>query len=84
METATGIAGSLVGIGVLILAVILVVFWVFFPLLLISKVRKVVRELEKLNADQAARHGEIIEATNKVVVNTAIIADKLTPRPPVV
>ncbi len=80
METATNIASNVAGIVIFALVLIIALCWILFPILLLGKVGSVVKELERLNSQQAVRHEELVNATNKTVQNTAIIAAATSPQ----
>ncbi len=57
--------GDLVSLTLYILGVILTVIWIFFPFLILSKMNKILKELQKLNGDETLRRYQTIKPTGQ-------------------
>ncbi|HEX3798521.1 MAG TPA: hypothetical protein VH413_07455 [Verrucomicrobiae bacterium] len=80
METAAGTLTGIVGLVLAALAFILAIFWILLPLLLLAKMDKILKEMQKLNEGQSARQYDVINNLNSIVSNTAVTAAAVSPQ----
>lgn len=83
MENTAMAVSGIIGLALIVLGIILTIFWIFLPFLLLSKLGKILTELQRLNQEQTVRHYESLKATNAITNNTAIMAQAASPHTPV-